>query len=83
MTMTLSENITAFEEMQNILEADKWGRWVVFYDGRFEGDFPEFQPAIEFAVERWGRGPYLIRQVGRPPFAVPASVQNRRIYADG
>ena len=72
MTMTLSENIAAFEAIQNILEADKLGRWVVFYDGRLEGDFSEFQPAIEFAVERWGRGPYLIRQVGRPPFVVPA-----------
>ncbi len=81
--MTLSENIAAYEKMQNLLETDKWGRWVVFYDGKLEGDFTEFHEAMESAVERWGRGPYLIRQVGEPPFILPASVQYRRIYADG
>ena len=83
MAMTLTENIGAYEEMQGTLEADKFGRWVVFFDGKLKGDFADFGEAIEFAVERWGRGPYLIRQVGRPPFTMPASVQYRRVYADG
>ena len=78
---TLTENITAYEAMQNTLEADHWAQYVVFYDGQLQGIFKEFQPAIEFAAERWGRGPYLIREVGRPPFVMPASVQYRPIDA--
>ena len=83
MPLTLTENITAYEKLQSVLEADKLGKWVIFYDGTLEGEFDDFPEAIEFAVERWGRGPYLIREVGRPPFTVPASVQYRRIDADG
>ena len=83
MPLTLTENIAAYEEMQNVLEADNLGKWVLFYDGRLEGEFQEFHEAIEFAVEKWGRGPYLIRQVGQSPFTMPASVQFRRINADG
>ena len=83
MPLTLTENINAYERMQHVLEADKLGKWVVLYDGELTGEFSEFHEAVEFAVARWGRGPYLVRQVGRPPFTVPASVQYRRIYADG
>ena len=82
MPLTLGENITAYEGMQHILEADKFGKWVVFFDGKLRGEFSEFHEAVEFAVAKWGRGPYLVRQVGRPPFTVPASVQYRRTYAD-
>ncbi len=79
---TLSENIAAYEKMQNLLEADLSGNWVVFYNGKLEGDFHSFQDAAEFAVERWGRGPYLIRRVGRAVFTLPASVQYRRVDAN-
>ena len=30
---TLTENIAAYEAARNTLKADKWGRYVVFYDG--------------------------------------------------
>lgn len=79
---TLSENIDAYEEVRNSLEADQRGRYVVFYDGGMRGDFPDFNEAMNFACQRWGRGPYLVRQVGRPPFVLPASIQYRRIYPD-
>ena len=79
---TLSENIVAYEQVRNELEADKWGRYVVFYDGNMQGDFPDFSEAMQFACQRWGRGPYLVRQVGRPPFVLPASIQYRRLHAD-
>ncbi len=39
---TLMGNIASYEASQNILEADKWGRYVVFYDGEMQGDFPDF-----------------------------------------
>ena len=80
---TLSENIAAYAKAQNALETNHWGEYAVFYDGDMQGTFQEFHEAMAFAAERWGRGPYLIRQVGRPPLVMPASVQFRRIYADG
>ena len=69
---TLSENIAAYEAVRNTLEADKWGRYVVFYDGELRGDFPDLNEAMDFACQHWGRVPYLVRQVGRPPFVLPA-----------
>ena len=83
MPLTLTENISAYEQIQNVLEADKLGKWVVFYDGNLVGDFEESHEAIEFAVENWGRGPFLIRKVGSAPFVMPASVQYRGQYASG
>ena len=80
---SLPENIAAYARVQNALEADHWGEYVVFFDGEMRGTFPTFPEAMVFAIERWGRGPYLIRQIGRPPFVMPASVQYRRIYAEG
>ena len=62
---TLSENIAAYEEMQEQLEAERWGEYAVFYDREFRGSFKEFQDAAWFAVKQWDRGPYLIRKVGR------------------
>ena len=80
---TLSENIAAYEGMQRLLETDCWGEYAVFYDREFRGSFKEFHDAACFAVERWGRGPYLIRKVGRTHFVLPASLRFRRFYAEG
>ena len=80
---TMSQNIAAYEKVRGALETDHWGEFAVFYDGEMKGAFQEFPEAMAFAAEQWGRGPYLIRQVGRPPLVMPASVQFRRIYADG
>jgi len=62
------------------LEANENGRWVIFYDGEFSQSFEDFQDAAAFAVEQYGRGPYLIRQVGAPPIRLPASVLHRIRY---
>ena len=67
--------------MQNLLETDHWGEYAVFYDRVFRGSFVEFHEAMEFAIKQWGRGPYLIREVGQPPLVLPASVWLRGAYA--
>jgi hypothetical protein len=36
--------------------------------------YSTFEAAAEEAVRRFGRGPYLIRQIGAPPLILPASV---------
>ena len=79
----LSDQISAYEEMRNYLETDHFGKWVVIYDEDLAGIYESFEAAAEDAVKRFGRGPYLIRQVGAPPMALPASVLYRPVNADG
>ena len=71
---TLTEEISAYESMQRTLEADHFGKWVVIHDKKLIGTFDSFESAAETAVERFGSGPYLIREVGAPPVTLPASV---------
>ena len=70
----LSEEITAYEAMRVELEADYFGKWVVVHDRQLVGTYGAFEPAADDAVTKFGRGPYLIRQVGQPPLVLPASV---------
>ena len=66
-TMTvLSNDIAAFERMRTELEARHDKQWVVFRNGQFHAAFPDFDAAATAAVEQFGAGPYLIRQVGAP-----------------
>ena len=64
MTATLEENISAYEQMKDHLEDVHFGKWVLFHDGTFIGSYDDFQDAGYEAMKRFGRGPYLIRQVG-------------------
>ncbi len=64
----------AYEAMQEDLEANHWGEWVVFHDMNLIGAYESFHDASEVAVERFGRGPYLIKQVGEDPITLPPVV---------
>jgi hypothetical protein len=66
--------------MRDELEAHFMGKWVVVRDGQVSGTFDSFDTAASFAVGQFGRGPYLIRQVGAPPVTLPASVAYRFLY---
>jgi hypothetical protein len=66
MAASLDEDIRAYEGMRQELEAGHMGRWVVLYDGKLIATYDQFQDAAREAVARFGRGPYLIRQVGAP-----------------
>lgn len=73
-TMTLlSSDIAAYEEMRDVLEVDHFGKWVVVHNEQLVETYDDFQAAAEEAVRRFGRGPYLIRQVGASPMKLPAS----------
>ena len=76
---SLTEDISAYEAMQNRLERDHFGEWVVVHDKRLASVHPSFGSAAEFAVAHFGRGPYLIRQVGAGPVSLPASVLCRPV----
>jgi hypothetical protein len=70
----LEKEIAAYEAMQSSLEASSWGRWALVYNERLVDTFETFDDAAAAAVRKFGRGPYLIRQIGSPPVVLPASV---------
>lgn len=78
---TLTKEIAAYERMRNDLEVDHLGEWVVVHDEELVGTYESFEKAAEDAVQRFGRGPYLIRQIGASPLVLPASVQYRPVHA--
>lgn len=71
---SLTREIAAFEARREELERVYPGKFVVFRDGELFGAWDSLNAAAEAAVVRFGRGPYLIRQVGAPIPALPASV---------
>ena len=82
MAKELSAQIAKYESIQDVLEADFIGEWVVVYDEEFIGAYTSFEAAAEDAVEKFGSGPYLIRQVGAPAMILPPSMWYRPVYAD-
>ncbi len=70
----IDDEIAAYEKIREGLEARHLGEWVVMRNGELVGTYESFDKASGDAVARFGRGPYLIRQVGAPPITLPASV---------
>jgi hypothetical protein len=63
-----------YEKMRRDLEAKARGQWALIRDTEFVGTYATFEAAAADAVRRFGRGPYLIREVGAPDVTLPASV---------
>jgi hypothetical protein len=70
----LDSEILAFERMRPRLEAECMHRWVLIHGGDLINSYDSFDLAADDAVRRFGRGPFLIRQVGAQPDALPVSV---------
>lgn len=70
----LTDDIRAFEAHHAELEKEHFGKWIVFYDAEFIGAFDTLDSAASVAVRRFGKGPYLIRQVGASPITLSAAV---------
>ena len=75
--LELSRQIAAYEKIQPILEMDHFGEWAVFYDEELVGTYGSVEVAIDNASHKFGRGPYLIRQIGAAPVSLPASLLYR------
>jgi len=80
-THPLDAEFKAFEARRAELEKSYFGKFVVFKDGTFVGAWDTLDAAAQAAVARFGRGPYLIRQVGTPQPTLPASVLYRPVAA--
>jgi hypothetical protein len=73
----LDAELAAYRQHANRLEADHLGKWVVFKNAALVAVHDSFDDAAKEATSRFGRGPYLIRQVGAPPVVIPASIAYR------
>jgi hypothetical protein len=73
----IDKNIKAFEKVQNELEKDSLGKWVLFHNLKLIDTFNTFEEAAEEATIKFGAGPYLIRQVGVSSIALPVSVMSK------
>ena len=78
----LSEEITAYDTMRADLEAKALGKWAVVHDRTLIGTFDSFEAAAEEAVHRFGRGPYLIRQIGAASITLSAAAMYNPAHAD-
>lgn len=77
----IDSDIAAYSGMQQELEEKHMGKWVLFYQGKLVDVYESFEDAAKDAVSRFGRGPYLIRQVGAPAVTLPASVMFCPVHA--
>jgi hypothetical protein len=73
----LDTEIAAYDRARIDLEVNLKGKWVVFNGEARIGAFDSFDEAASEAVRRFGRGPYLIRQVGSAELVLPASLAYR------
>ena len=74
MLRTIDHEIEAYENLKSELENNSFGKWVVVFGGALVGTYKDFQDAAFDAVKQFGRGPYLIRQVGEKEITIPASI---------
>ncbi|MDE2142737.1 MAG: hypothetical protein KGJ84_10030 [Elusimicrobia bacterium] len=70
----IDKEIEAYGRIRGGLERDHMGKWVLVHERQLVGLFDSFEAAADTAVAKFGRGPYLIRQIGAPPLVLPASV---------
>ena len=64
----LDKEIAAYDRMRSHLETEHFGKWIVMRDEELTGSYDDFEEAADQALcaayINFGRGPYLIRQVG-------------------
>jgi hypothetical protein len=80
----LEQEIATFDRMKGDLEAHHMGKWVLIRGEELINTFDTLDVAATEAVRLFGRGPYLIRQVGAPyKVTLPASVMYHPVHAQG
>ena len=80
----LEQEIAAYNGMKAELEQHHMGKWVLIHGDELIDTFDVLDSAAQEAVRRFGRGPYLIRQVGAPEkVTLPTSVMYHPVHAQG
>ena len=78
----LSRESALYEPRKAEYERVHHWEWVIIHGDEVVGSYSDFQVAAEIAVDRFGRGAYILRQIGVPKPTLPASVLVHPIYAD-
>jgi hypothetical protein len=78
----LTDEINAYEAARSDLESKYLGRWILMHERQLVGTYDCFENAADQAVRRFGRGPYLIRQVGAQSVTLPVSVLYNPVHED-
>lgn len=71
---SVDANIAVYDKLHAELESKYMGQWVLIHNEALINVYDSFEAAAADAVKQFGRGPYLIRQVGAKPMVLPASV---------
>jgi hypothetical protein len=79
----LRDDIAAYDRARSELEAKYAGQWAVFHSGDFVGVYSEFEAAASDALEQFGAGPYLIRQIGVEAIQLSSAMVFRPAHAHG
>ena len=78
----LDKEIAAYTKVRDHLEANHIDEWAVVYGNELIGTYDTLEDAAHEAIARFGRGPYLIRQVGAPPKTLHIPFVSIPRYAD-
>ena len=70
----IDKELATYERMRETLEIHHMGEWALVHGDELIGTYPSFDAAAQDAVSKFGRGPYVIRQVGATSITLPASV---------
>ena len=81
-TQDLATETALCEQQREEFEKDHLWEWVVIHEDKIIGFYKEFQEAAQMAVAKFGRGPFLIKEVGRSAPPLPSSLLYRPLYAD-
>ncbi len=79
----LGDDIAAYDQARTDLESKHGGQWAVFHAGGFIGVYTEYETAAAEAVERFGAGPCLIRQIGVEAIQLSSAMIFRPAHAHG
>jgi hypothetical protein len=78
----LRDEIAAYDAMRADLEASHLGKWALVHDRHLVGIFPSFEDVAKVAVKQFGRGPYLIRQIGVGSITLSAAAMYNPIHGN-
>ena len=68
----LAQERKLYDQLRIALEAQARGQWALIRRNELIGTFASFELAAKEADRRFGRGPYLIREIGAPNVSPPS-----------
>lgn len=78
----LDIEIAAYQKHASELEASHFGKWALFKGDALIAIHDTFEATAMDAVEQFGRGPFLIRQIGAPPIVIRIRLIPDRCYPE-